>query len=162
VATKKSSLLAVIAVVAVLLVPSGAQGVPGPDGRIAFSRQDPWSDDYDIWLVNPDGTDEVNITNTPNVSEHDPNWSPDGTKIAFSASVEDPEEPGSFFSDIFIIDADGGNRTNVTATPDQSDYMPSWSPTGEEIVFAAEVPGKVITIQTDIFTISSTEARRPG
>jgi Tol biopolymer transport system component len=50
-----------------------------PDGtRIAFER------DYDIWVMNADGTGQKNLTNTTgSASEYEPDWSPDGVKIAF-------------------------------------------------------------------------------
>lgn len=37
----------------------------------------------DIWIMNSDGTEKVQVTNTPDVHEKSPQWSPDGGKIIF-------------------------------------------------------------------------------
>ena len=42
----------------------------------------------DIWLINPDGSRQVNITNTPDVQEYGTAWSPDGRRIAYLNLVE--------------------------------------------------------------------------
>ena len=53
----KRSMLAIV--VALLLVPAtGHAAFPGANGKIAFERAG------DIWTMNPDGTGQVNLTNT--------------------------------------------------------------------------------------------------
>ena len=72
-----ASALAIV-FLAALLVPTPASATfPGHNGRIAFARGG------DIWTMNPDGSDQVNLTNTPSGTEYQPAWSADGTKIAF-------------------------------------------------------------------------------
>jgi hypothetical protein len=45
-----------------------------PDGtKIVFARI---ADGYDLWVMNPDGSNPVNITNTPTMGELDPDWQP--------------------------------------------------------------------------------------
>jgi WD40-like Beta Propeller Repeat len=53
-------------------------------------------------------------------------FSPDGSQILFDAGTEDQY-------DIFVMDADGSNVRQITDTG--TDYNPSWSPDGSEIVF---------------------------
>ena len=56
-----------------------------PDGtKIAFQRAAVMGQ-TDIWVMNADGSNPVNLTNTLNQteSEQSPAWSPDGSRIAF-------------------------------------------------------------------------------
>ena len=97
-----------------------------PDGtRIAFER------DYDIWVMNADGTNQKNLTNTVgSASEYEPDWSPDGTKIAF-----EKWGGGLATTDIFSIDADGTDLRNLTKTPALGEDYPAWSPNGRKLGF---------------------------
>ena len=60
---------------------ASAQNSAASNGRIAFvsNRNGPPGE---IYVMNPDGSDQRNITNSP-VSETRPAFSPDGKKIAF-------------------------------------------------------------------------------
>lgn len=58
-------------------------------------------------------------------------WSPDGTQLAFTASVTYAEDAGS---DIYLIGADGTNVRNITNfSGDES--QPTWSADGERLAF---------------------------
>jgi TolB protein len=71
-----------------------------PDGRkIACSRY-ARATDTDIYLMDTDGKNQVNITNTPVIHEFCPVWSPDGTKMAFYSNRD-----GNY--DIYVMNADG-------------------------------------------------------
>ena len=89
-----------------------------PDGtKIAFySRRK--EDQDDIYAMNPDGANVVNLTRHP-WEDRVPAWSPDGRWIAFhSFRVSQPP-------DIYVIDANGENRRQVTRHP-ASDTDPTW------------------------------------
>jgi catechol 2,3-dioxygenase-like lactoylglutathione lyase family enzyme len=62
-----------------------------------------------------------NLTKTPARRESGPVWSPDGQHIAFTV-----HEPGWWASDVFIMDADGANRRNLTADNPLWDGEPAW------------------------------------
>ena len=66
-------------------------------------------------------------------SDRYPSWSPDGTEIAF-ASLRDRNYG------IYVMDADGGNRTRLTDNSGQDRY-PSWSPDGTEIALTSDRNG---------------------
>ncbi len=106
---------------------------PGQNGKIAFQRGD------DIWTMNPDGTAQVNLTNTA-VAENNPAWSPDGTKIAFDRVIG----PG-FNRQVFVMNADGTGATPVPNTSGGDD--PSWSPDGTQIAYQGA--GIVFKINVD-------------
>ncbi len=127
-----------------------------PGGRIAFARQDPASDENhsDIWVMDADGANETNLTNTPDASEGDPAWSPDGTRIAFTGSGPKNGE-GEALGEIWVMDADGGNRTNLTNTAERSEFQPTWAPNGGRLAFVRVLPGETITDQPDIFVMDA-------
>ena len=74
---------------------------------------------YDIWVMNPDGTNQTKLTDNPAVDEM-PEWSPDGTKIAFHSFRD-------FNWEIYIMDPDGSNQTRITNNLNFDAY-PAWRP----------------------------------
>ena len=88
--------------------------------------------------------------------------SPEG-KIVFVRPGAEPSEHGfgQPCTDIWVMNADGSNQTNLTKTPDTPDadnfheYQPSWAPSGTQIVFVREIPGQVIFEQPDIFVMDT-------
>jgi Tol biopolymer transport system component len=57
-----------------------------------------------------------------------PDWSPDGSKIAFTGGSETG-------SDLYVMRSDGSDVTLVTGGPGD-EYQPAWSPDGSRIAFA--------------------------
>ncbi|MGH2374245.1 MAG: hypothetical protein ACRDIC_12375 [bacterium] len=99
------------------------------DGKIAFATGTSVNNG-DIYAMDADGSDIAILTNDVG-RESDPKWSPDGRHIVYSAN-----QPNSA---LFVIDADGANRRQLTSPPleqwSYSDFGPAWSPDGKWIVF---------------------------
>ena len=136
-----------------------------PEGKIVFVRQGTEPSENcdeqfacdDLWVMDADGSNQTNLTNTPDTNEGQPAWSPDGTKIAFTGPGA-PNENGVSLGDVYVMDADGTNRTNLTDTPNRRDYQPSWAPSGEKLTFVREVEGRVFSEQPDIFVMDTDPA----
>lgn len=96
------------------------------------SRQLAFSREGDIFLLNINTGEELNLTNSTS-KDSQPSWSPDGLHIAFSSS--DPNEDSATAPEIYIMDADGNNRKLLTQYRGSS-TNPAWSPDGSQIAFA--------------------------
>jgi dipeptidyl aminopeptidase/acylaminoacyl peptidase len=56
-----------------------------PDGKwIVYQQDDAGNELWDLFAVPSDGGTPINLTNTPAISELDPQWSHDGSTIAFA------------------------------------------------------------------------------
>jgi TolB protein len=72
---------------------------------------------FDIWTVNPDGSDPRKITSTAGNNEY-PTWSPDASHIGFVSTR-------GGMSNIYIIRPDGTGLKQITFTGNAK--MPDWS-----------------------------------
>ena len=104
--------------------------------QIAFvSKRD---GNFEIYVMDADGGNPRRLTNNP-AKDHSPSWSPDGRRIAFISERDGHPDraPGWFTSEIYVMNADGGNPQNLTNHP-SDDRSPSWSPDGKRIVFQSD------------------------
>ncbi len=101
--------------------------------RIAYTTFDI---NWEIFSMNTNGTDKVNLTKRAG-PDMDPCWSPDGTKIAF-----DSENGGDDYH-IWVMNADGSNKTQLTFGSSFDDTDPSWSPDGTRIAFESDRDGDI-------------------
>lgn len=139
------------------LAPQAVAQDTSEDGRIVFSA-DAGFDEPDIYVMEADGSEPVNITNTPGIAERQPSWSRGGTAIAYTRPEDG--DTGAYSNDIWRIAANGSGAVNLTDTPGISEQSPDWDPTGDRIAFDALVAGVTITEQYDIFTMAGDGSQR--
>lgn len=118
----------------------GNDGWPtwSPDGRqVAFESDR--SGNWEIWLINADGSGLVNLTRSPE-DERYPAWSPDGKTMAFTS-----ERSGNY--DLWLLDVaqtlqGPGNLSprQLTTAPKRDRYA-MWSPDGDKIAFNSNRDG---------------------
>jgi Tol biopolymer transport system component len=112
-----------------------------PDGtRIAFMGGPFGPGEYDIWVMNVDGSDPVQLTDSPGPDGW-PAWSPDGRRIAFASvrddcansDLPDCRTTGDIgpHHDIWVVNADGTGLTRVT--PEFGQFV-TWSPDGRYLL----------------------------
>jgi TolB protein len=107
-----------------------------PDGRrIAFVSNR--SGTNQIYVMNADGSRQRQLTAFGLRDDvHNPSWSPDGRKIAFSGFVEGfDEEFGD--RDIYVMSANGRNLSLLLGGLGEAaeDDEPVWSPDGKQLAF---------------------------
>jgi Tol biopolymer transport system component len=123
-----------------------AEATIGPDGRIVFTSVR--DGDMEIYSMNGDGSDVRRLTNSPG-PDGGAFFSHDGSKIVFRGAALEPGpdldayqarlaqglwSPNATDVDLFIMDADGGNRQQVTSLGGAS-FGPFWHPDNERIIF---------------------------
>ena len=110
-----------------------------PDGsQLAFVR---WVNRHQIFLADADGKNVRQITFDDSMSAFYPTWSPNGKQIAFYRYVRS----GGARMGLMILTLEGGALTEVVGGARGSSELynfwePSWSPDGNNIVFAAPGP----------------------
>ena len=93
---------------------------------------------FDLFRVNPDGSGMTNLSNTDNLDEDVPAWSPDGTQIAFVGNPRgDPSQ-----RQIFLMQRDGSAVRQLTTMPGPNSN-PVWSPDGQTIAFANQPTSEI-------------------
>jgi|GEM_PF-1187452 len=98
--------------------------------------------DYDIYVMNPDGSDMKNIT-ANDANDYAPKWSTDSKKICYQS-----DRSGN--SEIYIIKADGTEDFKVTQS-EAENYSPVWFPGGDKILYTSDEGGSfdIYSIGTD-------------
>ncbi len=84
----------------------------------------------EILTVPVEKGDIRNLTQTSNVAERDPAWSPDGHSIAYFS-----EENGEYALHIRSQSGEGAVRKIALGTPGSFFYSPTWSPDSKKIAY---------------------------
>jgi len=95
-----------------------------------------WFDDKrsHVWIIDVATGVARQITNGDDWNDTDPQWSPDGRKIAFVSDRTGKEFDEGRNKDIWVIDAEGGPLVKISQS-DEPDSSPRWSPDGKTIAF---------------------------
>jgi DNA-binding CsgD family transcriptional regulator len=107
----------------------------GPIRCIAYVEVQ--SDEADIWTMNPDGSNKIQLTNDPGW-EGAPAWSPDGRRIAFLTRTPGAGSNGP----LWVMNADGSNRRQILDNTGGAGFV-LWSPNGKKLAFHSSLRGNL-------------------
>lgn len=99
-----------------------------------------WFDDRrtHLWVVDVKSGGAKQITEGDDWNDSDPQWSPDGTRIAFVSNRSGKEYDLNRNTDVWVISADGGALTKIS-DHQEADNSPRWSRDGKTIAYRGVV-----------------------
>ncbi len=125
-----------------------AEATAGPDGTIIFTSDR--DGDLELYSMKPDGSNVKRLTHEPGY-DGGAFFSADGRRICYRASRPAPgaelEDYQRLLSlglirpsrlDIYIMDADGGNKIRLTEW-DAASFCPFFHPSGDKVIFTSNV-----------------------
>ncbi|MGE3728487.1 MAG: TolB family protein [Candidatus Sericytochromatia bacterium] len=106
---------------------------------------------YDIWIMNANGSSPTQLTNDSTRQDFQPRFSPNGKRIVYTSRFQRQVPIGadqngnlqidSVRSEIWMIDNEGKNQTQLTAFKGVND-TPTWSLDGKRIIFSSNRGGE--------------------
>lgn len=91
-------------------------------------RETDGKENWELQMVNADGSNPVNLTKTPDVDELQPHASSDGTRICFAA---EENKGNKRVRNVYYMNIDGTDRVLVAENAREA----CWSPDGKEIAY---------------------------
>jgi Tol biopolymer transport system component len=108
--------------------------------------------DTDLYLIDLDGSNPIQLTAGTTGFNQMASWSPDGKQLAFLSNRLG-------YGSVFVTDADGNNQINLTPKPDDvpasawGSRAPAWSRNGQYIYFTGRRP--VTSVNENIFVMNA-------
>jgi dipeptidyl aminopeptidase/acylaminoacyl peptidase len=99
-----------------------------------------WFDDRrsHVFIIDARTGSTKQITSGDEWNDTDPQWSPDGTRLAFVSNRTGKEYEEDRNADVWVISTEGGPITRIS-DHEEADNSPRWSPDGKTIAFVGRV-----------------------
>ncbi|PPK65182.1 DUF11 domain-containing protein [Actinokineospora auranticolor] len=133
---------------------TGAEPAVSPNGtRIAYVPPPTGIANGNLWVADLNGANAIRLTDNPDyTSAWHPDWSPDGTRVAFTLFSRVTAGVG-------VVGADGSGLSTVPSA--STEYGPQWSPDGARILITGGYGRVFDTVKPD-GTGRSRTAASPG
>ena len=118
---------------------SGAGTPIKPDPGSATSDSDIFVANVDDLLASTEAP--TNLTNSQGIIDDDPDWSPDGENIVYTAHPVTDDPRLSNEAEIYERGVDGSGTPEQLTTNSEEERGPSWSPDGSLVVYACRIGG---------------------
>ncbi|HSB10878.1 MAG TPA: S9 family peptidase [Blastocatellia bacterium] len=120
---------------------------PNGEEIVFISNREPNEDqffNYDIFTLRVSDRSMRRLTATES-AEYRPRWSPDGKTIVYQATKRGLTDLETTMEDthVWLMNADGSNRREISSTIDNRQGAPDWSPDGSAVYFTALDRGNV-------------------
>lgn len=139
-----------------------AQGIPSSPKTDALLKPlskvkdkivyESYDGNWDLKIMNADGTDQKNLTNTPNINEGYPQCSPDGKTIAYECC---DNTTGATYR-IELMNADGTGRRLVAELGRQH----CWSPDSKKIAYFIETKSYNLNKDLSFYDVTTGKTTR--
>jgi len=109
-----------------------------PDGQwLAFNDKAAPEDAFSITLLAPTTLEKRQLTTPPadTWGDHDPAFSPDGSRLSFTRSVSEGMQ------DVYLVSVDGGEPERLTFES-RNVYGHAWTTNGKHLLFASNRTGR--------------------
>ncbi|HEY5629560.1 MAG TPA: hypothetical protein VIR16_08625 [Candidatus Limnocylindrales bacterium] len=128
-----------------------------PDGRkIVFDGDQGGDPNDEIYVVNArTGGDLRSLTSCagygPGCFNDYPAYSPDGKKIAYIHADNTDADGNPVNEQVWVMNADGSHKTQLTFDNQPHDQLPDWSPDGRKIAYEAgpSGAGRIFSMRAD-------------
>ena len=138
-------------------------------GRLISTNPGAAAADADIFVARIDellrGASPQNLTHNPAAVDDDPDWSPDGRKIAFTSHDTTDKTDDHASAEIYVITLGVSGPPQRLTNNTEEERAPAWSPDGTRLVFSCRKgepvqPGGLRSFELCVMNADGTGQRR--